>query len=419
MADYSIVELVSNLPTDKFEELSRETGELRLYSFGPFESFCSINEQSDFQLSQKTKITSLEGIQRPIISVENTEKVMRNGLTPLKKLTVVNHDIRTIVDVQYLTRLEDLNLNHNKIVSIAGVEFPASLRRLSLEDNLIASLQGVVFPASLKELRLSSNKITSLEGVIFPDTLEVLLLDHNQIANLRGAVFPPPPKLVKGPEGQKIWDTVRAVHSFGKPVQGNQEIASGAIVRDALRTGRTFDSEINMEVDRQLQTMHEAGLINKEEDYTRPALPKDVTKIIMRHALQIPSFARLVSLKTLDLSHNKLTSLEGIDFLVSLKALDLSHNKLTSLEGIDFLTSLVVLNLKDNKLTSLALKLPNLKELDTTDNPIDNGGWLSTLKVHEGGKRKKQRKQIKQTKKNNKKYRRKTKKNERRRQRVK
>lgn len=31
MANYSIVELVSNLPTDKFEELSRETGELRLH----------------------------------------------------------------------------------------------------------------------------------------------------------------------------------------------------------------------------------------------------------------------------------------------------------------------------------------------------------------------------------------------------
>ena len=45
MADYSIVELVSNLPRDNFEELSRETGELRLYSFGPFKSFCSINEQ--------------------------------------------------------------------------------------------------------------------------------------------------------------------------------------------------------------------------------------------------------------------------------------------------------------------------------------------------------------------------------------
>ena len=151
----------------------------------------------------------------------------------------------------------------------------------------------------------------------------------------------------------------------------------------------------------------------------------------MRHALQIPSFARLVSLKTLDLSHNQLTSLEGIDFLVSLKALDLSHNQLTSLKGIDFLTSLVLLNLEDNKLTSLALKLPNLEELVTTDNPVvdysgleisDSCDWSREYDKYprsEGGKRKKQRKQIKQTKKNNKKYRRKTKKNERRRQRVK
>jgi len=352
----SIVELVSSLPTNKFEELSRETRELRLYSFDPFESLCSINEQSDFRLSQQTKITSLEGLQRPITSVENTENVMRSGLTPLTKLTVVNHDIRSIGDVQYLTRLEYLNLSQNKIVSIAGVKFPSSfLQMLLLEGNLIASLQGVVFPDSLKVLILSDNKIASLEGVLFPNTLEALLLDHNQIANLRGAILPPPPKLVLGLEGLEIRDTavVRAVHSY-----------------------------------------------NKAKD-SRPALPNDVTKIIMRHALQIPSFTRLVSLK----------------------ALDLSHNQLTSLEGIDFLTSLVVLNLEDNKLTSLALKLPNLLQLITTDNQIVDYSGLeirpSCVWTSHGGKRKKQRKQIKQTKKNNKKYRRKTKKNERRRQRVK
>lgn len=373
MANYSIVELVSNLPTDKFEELSRETGELRLHSFGPFESLCIINEQRDFQLSDKTKITSLEGLQRPIVNLENADKVMRSGLTPLTKLTVTGHNIHSIADVQYLTRLEDLTLNLTQIVSIAGVEFPASLQMLSLSSNKIASLQGVVFPPSLKNLTLSGNRITSLEGVIFPGTLEVLLLDHNQIANLRGAVFPPerfPLRLVSGSESGSELDRDTAV-------------------------ARVFNS------------------FNSESE-SRPALPPDVAKLVIRHTLQVPSVSRLVSLK----------------------ALDLSHNKLTSLEGIDFLTSLVLLNLEDNKLTSLALKLPNLEELVTTDNPVvDYSGleisescdWTREYDKYprlpksssNGGKRKKQRKQTRQTKKNNKKNRRKTKKNERRRRRVK
>jgi len=386
MADYSIVDLVSNLPIDKFEELSRETWELRLHSFGPFESLCGINKQSDFQLSQQTKITSLEGLQQPITSVQNNVMVMRSGLTPLTKLTVTGHNIHSIAGVQYLTRLEDLTLNLNKIVSIAGVQFPASLQMLTLSNNLIASLQGVVFPPNLKNLTLSGNRITSLEGALFPYTLEMLLLDHNQIANLLGGILPPqrlPLRLVSGSESGSELDRDTAV----------------------ARVFHSFNSESK----------------------SRPALPPDVAKLVLRCTLQIPSVSRLVSLK----------------------ALDLSHNQLTSLDGIDFLTSLSLLNLEDNKLTSLALNLPNLQELVTTNNPVvDYSGleisescdWTREYDKYprmkaaaaaaaaqpsseqggsHGGKRKKQRKQIKQTKKNNKKYRRKTKKNERRRQRVK
>jgi Leucine-rich repeat (LRR) protein len=373
MADYSIVDLVSNLPTDKFEELSRVTGELMLVSFGRFDSFCSINKKGDFSLSDKTRITSLEGLQQPITSVQNVQNTMRSGLTPLTKLTVKSHNIRSIADVQYLTRLEDLTLNLNQIVSIAGVQFPASLQMLSLEANQIASLQKVVFPPNLKELTLSNNRITSLEGALFPQTLEMLSLDHNQIANLLGGVLPPerfPLRLVSGSESGSELDRDTAV-------------------------ARVFNS------------------FNSESE-SRPALPPDVAKLVIRHTLQVPCVSRLVSLK----------------------GLNLSHNQLTSLDGIDFLTSLLLLNLEDNKLTSLALNLPNLEELVTTNNPVvDYSGleisescdWTREYDKYprlpksssNGGKRKKQRKQTRQTKKNNKKNRRKTKKNERRRRRVK
>ena len=167
------------------------------------------------------------------------------------------------------------------------------------------------------------------------------------------------------------------------------------------RVFNSFNSEFNSE---------------SESRPARPALPPDVAKLVIRHTLQVPSVSRLVSLK----------------------ALDLSHNQLTSLKGIDFLTSLVLLNLEDNKLTSLALNLPNLEVLVTTGNPVVDYSGLEISEscdwIHEeaqeeaqeyqedgghGGKRKKQRKQTRQTKKNNKKNRRKTKKNERRRRRVK
>jgi hypothetical protein len=291
-----------------------------------------------------------------------------------------------------LTPLIKLMVTGHHIHDISGLKYMTRLRVLNLSENRIASLRGVEFPASLTDLNLSENQITSLEGVLFPTGLKKLILSRNKIANLFGDVLPPqrpPLQIVSGPSDDMGTAIARAVHSLQ---------------------------------------------------------PSDIRKLVMLRAVEIPCVSRLVSLKELDLSDNRLTCLKGIEFLTSLEDLHLEYNnKLTSLAGLTLPLSLKVLNTTGNPIVDL----DGLKIGDLRWDGVDDVSYLWTQGSHtykkisplvamferapsppqpqghnsdneekdgsgaaaQGGKRKKQRKQIKQTKKNNKKYRRKTKKN--------
>ena len=59
------------------------------------------------------------------------------------------------------------------------------------------------------------------------------------------------------------------------------------------------------------------------------------------------------ALKSLDLSHNQISKLEGLDGLTSLTGLSLRNNQIRKLEGLDHLTSLTGLNLRGNQIAKL------------------------------------------------------------------
>ena len=74
----------------------------------------------------------------------------------------------------------------------------------------------------------------------------------------------------------------------------------------------------------------------------------------------------------MELSHNQLTRIEGLDKLVNLYYLDLSDNQLTRIEGLDKLTNLYYLGLSDNQLTRIEelAYLSQLESLDLSDNKL-------------------------------------------------
>nr|WP_262909742.1 leucine-rich repeat domain-containing protein [Porphyromonas gingivalis] len=87
------------------------------------------------------------------------------------------------------------------------------------------------------------------------------------------------------------------------------------------------------------------------------------------------------ALKSLDLSHNQISKLEGLDGLTSLTGLSLRDNQIRKLEGLDSLTFLTGLSLSENQIRKLEGldHLTSLTRLDLSYNQIAKLEGLDSL----------------------------------------
>ncbi|KAG6963571.1 hypothetical protein JG688_00008091 [Phytophthora aleatoria] len=100
----------------------------------------------------------------------------------------------------------------------------------------------------------------------------------------------------------------------------------------------------------------------------------DVSGMKIRRIAQLES---CVNLLELNLAHNELRSLEELPALSLLRCLQLSNNQLPSLDTLPRLPLLEELTVANNQIRSidfveLATKLPNLRALDFSGNPLDS-----------------------------------------------
>ena len=96
----------------------------------------------------------------------------------------------------------------------------------------------------------------------------------------------------------------------------------------------------------------------------------------------IPSeISELIWLKELDLSHNQISKIEGLDSLVNLSTLILGSNQISKIEGLYTLVNLSELYLSTNKISKIEglYTLVNLSELYLSSNKISKIEGLHTL----------------------------------------
>ena len=94
----------------------------------------------------------------------------------------------------------------------------------------------------------------------------------------------------------------------------------------------------------------------------------------------LPALGHLVDLRWLNLSKNRLTSLDSVGSLPSLQVLNVSHNELTGKLSVGRLRDLTALVVNANQITSLGglEKLTKLETLIVSNNRIaELSGWIS------------------------------------------
>ncbi|XWS26790.1 hypothetical protein CRYUN_Cryun26dG0060400 [Craigia yunnanensis] len=206
------------------------------------------------------------------------------NLINLKKLSfrqnlICDAAIEPISSWDSLSGLEELVLRDNKLMKIPDVSIFKELLVFDVSFNEITSLQGMSKASStLKELYVSKNEVTKMEEIDHLHELQILELGSNRLRLLEN--------LQNFTKLQELWlgrNRIKVINLCG------------------LRCIKKIS----------LQSNRLTSMIGLEE---------------------------CVALEELYLSHNGIAKMEGLSTLVNLRVLDVSSNKLTSVNDIQNLT---------------------------------------------------------------------------------
>lgn len=344
-------------------KLDLQINELRDFSLNIFNNV-SLSSPLMLNLSRNeiSMLTYSDGI--PSIRIENLD-LSRNKLSEIpsmalnlmaKSLTKLNLGYNSIFQIHpfsfsNLTRLEVLNLQHNAIVSVRRKAFfgLSSLQIIDLSHNHMKTLQTTQFSscASLRVVDLSSNHIRTMPRDVFQNTIiEKLDLSNNEFVIYPSQTF------------GDIGFTLRHLDLSGNQI-------------DRLDSTMFYETQFltNLNMCRNKLSILPDNAFTSLGNLLDLKLCRNSLTANLKELLHY-----IPKLRQLDLSYTSLRT--APTFLLSkLTHLNLSGNFIdelpsSSVEGLSNLKTLVI---KNNRLVSLPscwTKIPLLKNLDVSSNPI-------------------------------------------------
>jgi len=379
----------------------------------PYDSACTAALNMPPPLPQRAKLERVSAEQLAL-------QAPAGGVADLRVLNLHGNAIRRIEHLSDLSRLRVLVLCFNEIARIEGLEGCRLLERLELGFNLIKRIEGLKGVPDLKHLELNNNLIYRLDDVTtlakhvphlsalslrnnavcevksyrpqllaqLPDLvlLDGVAVDSERVcaSDLGNAALITPslirahaynsrrfsyslrPNSVAEGHGAKLLD--RASGSDRAGVAGSPDAGSAELVADVGADDESGSDgwwrhveelELNHQHLRKLQGLD--GLINlRRASFCDNALTR------------LEGLERCVALEELSLEDNRITKLENLSGLKRLTKLDLGKNRITQVEGLEALSQLSQLSLEDNDICSLAplARLLSLMELYIGNNRL-------------------------------------------------
>ncbi len=248
----------------------------------------------------------------------------------LTELIINDVCVRTLTDMPYLSHLLVLDLDNCELTDLTGISQLTSLTNLVLTNNNIVSLKPLSTLTKLISLNITNNKVKDLFGI--PNNLQHLFINNNRINNL---------------------DPLIELTSLSQLYASDNNIVS----LDPLK-------------DLDLTLLN----INNNQVVDISTLPISLLFLYCSNnkVVDISSLSRLSDILGLDISDNKIESLNTISSLITLIELHLDNIPF-DIDILSELSSLKTLSVKNCGLTEIRINPEcEMQRLFLSNNPIDS-----------------------------------------------
>ncbi|CAD8078760.1 unnamed protein product [Paramecium sonneborni] len=303
-----------------------------------------------------------------LVGTPNLNEILKNQTQFLNLSNCSVQDV-TFVKGQFHT----LILSYNKISNITGLNELPNLVRLDLSHNEICNLNGLQNLNHLEVLDLTHNNITDVD--------QIVILKQNQALKYLCVVFNP---INEYKETRKEIVMILNSLSFLDHLPITEEDREPATNQKILITNgmlQTF-SKVQNDWKQHIQSV----MITHQKLSSMKGLEGLVQ---LRHLnlghnkiTQITSIQDSVLLEELNLEKNAIIQIQELDNMQYLKKLELGGNKIFQIDGISNLINLMQLSLEDNAILNLK-DFPDLKslmEIYLGNNNITNQKEVNNIK---------------------------------------
>jgi Leucine-rich repeat (LRR) protein len=381
------------------------------------------------------------------LSLESNQLGSINALTNLSELRILKvrkNNLTALPDISNLFQLESLDLSENKLITMPqSLVKLTCLEDLNLKDNQLSELPQMEgktlksmdlggnkfreFPnfPELKALCILNNPLSILTWKKVPPFVRYMCLSGCQLSTLPEPIFFPlihtwdlsENQLTTLPDTSKLFNLTSL--DLSKNQFSNLPNLSGPSHLVVLKISHNCITDLSglsplsfflkvLEVDfnpiqkwpdlSTFELLHTFSASGCQIKFLPYSLPKNIGSLTLSHSgLTDFSLVNFPNLYMLTLSHNKLSSVPGLEALERLWYLDLGHNQLTQIPEIKPLRDLRSLKLNDNQLSeipefltvdlwTLHLQNNNLTSLDsfvgemlTPDMILHNNPWKFPL----------------------------------------
>lgn len=316
-------------------------------------TFTSLDSVILYSSNMRTFMSPINNCQHlTILDLDSNEissvpgEIFRN-CNQLRYLSMENNFISNIDNNAFagLSQLNELSLTNNSVRTLNSYIFSSltSLVHLSLDNNDIENLPVVIFESCqlLETLDLTNNKITTWNSAILNDNpnLKTLQLGGNQIRSIDGSTFANLQNLVN----LSVGGLLQRIPTFFNLGQLEYLSLSNNLIRNV--SADSFRSLANLRVlNLQHNEIESVNFNHRQDNFLTLLTNLHLGNNNLRTSLIDNTFSMLVSLATLDLSQNKLESLNELSIrpITQMRTLDVSDNQIRRIERklFDGVTSL-------------------------------------------------------------------------------
>ena len=341
-------------------------------------------------LSSLSSLSKLDLLGTNDSTVENLGVL--SGMPQLEQLSLRNlKDVKDLNFVQNMPKLKSLNLEDLAILNLDGLSGHLSLNSLSIDCSSLENVNALSTLSSLQTLSISYHTydVPDLHGLSALENVKCYSMDRDSIAHM-----PSIKNLTIDNYGSEYSaDFLQGMNALtnltiiGNGITDEVEPDLGSVLRALPSLSRLEfqDSPFSRYKD-YTETFTNTGVKellftpNKNQVASNdPVLPVSLSRMADDNTVESLTLTQAILRNIDNESEDFSANIQPfLSHYKALKSLDISNNKLQSLDCLDGLTSLEEVDFSNNYITDISVlrNLPNLKRVKMSGNPIVNAELL-------------------------------------------